>query len=142
MVHRASVVHSRFLVAGDVPLPAAAPAVPDGSKLGGCQASMRTPHGSYEFPLWSQLLRSGGMARPYGDAVEIVTGPVPAQSPFIPLDAKIVVGAVAPASPDPIPIVLLPGFEYRMLEWRNPETHEIHWRLERRKSTRPGEVDD
>jgi hypothetical protein len=74
--------------------------------------------------------------------VEIVTGPVPAQSPFIPLDAKIVVGAVAPASPDPIPIVLLPGFEYRMLEWRNPKTHEIHWRLERRKSTRAGEDDD
>ena len=65
--------------------------------------------------------------------MEIVTGPVPAQSPFIPLDAKIVVGAVAPASPDPIPIVLLPGFEYRMLEWRHPETHEVHWRLERQK---------
>ena len=48
------------------------------------------------------------MARPYGDPVEIVTAP--------------------------IPIVLLPGFEYRMLEWRHPNTHEIHWRLERRKS--------
>ena len=72
--------------------------------------------------------------------MEIVTGPVPAQSPFIPLDAKIVVGAVAPASPDPIPIVLLPGFEYRMLEWRHPSTHEIHWRLERRKSGRPGKT--
>ena len=41
---------------------------------------------------------------------------------------------MGPASPDPIPIVLPPGFEYRMLEWRHPETHEIHWRLERRKS--------
>ena len=60
------------------------------------------------------------MARPYADPVEIITAPVPAQSPFIPLDAKIVVGAVAPASPDPIPIVLLPGFEYRMSEWRHP----------------------
>ena len=38
--------------------------------------------------------------------MEIVTAPIPAQSPFIPTDAKIVVGAVAPASPDPIPIVL------------------------------------
>jgi hypothetical protein len=27
--------------------------------------------------------------------VEIITGPVPAQSPFIPAEAKIVVGAVA-----------------------------------------------
>ena len=71
--------------------------------------------------------------------MEIITGPVPAQSPFIPLDAKIVVGAVAPASPDPIPIVLLPGFEYRMSEWRHPETHEIHWRLERRKAAQHGE---
>ncbi len=82
------------------------------------------------------------MARPYGDPVEIVTAPIPAQSPFIPADAKIVVGAVAPASPDPIPIVLLPGFEYRMLEWRHPTTHEIHWRLERRKSAQHGDDDE
>src|SRR5215212_7494552 len=81
------------------------------------------------------MLLSVLMARPYTDPVEIITEPIPAQSPFIPADAKIVVGAVAPASPDPIPIVLLPGFEYRMLEWRHPTTHEIHWRLERRKST-------
>jgi len=74
------------------------------------------------------------MARPYGDPVELVTAPIPAQSPFIPAGAKIVVGAVAPASPDPIPVVLLPGFEYRMREWRNPDTHEVHWLVERRKS--------
>jgi hypothetical protein len=84
----------------------------------------------------------GLMARPYADPVEIVTAPIPAQSPFIPADAKIVVGAIAPASPDPIPIVLLPGFEYRMREWRNPESHLVHWRLERRKSTLYGENDD
>ena len=67
---------------------------------------------------------------------------IPAQSPFIPADAKIVVGAVAPASPDPIPIVLLPGFEYRLREWRHPDTHEVHWLLERRKSAQQGEDDD
>ena len=83
----------------------------------------------------SQRSTVGLMPRPYTDPVEIVTGPVPAQSPFIPADAKIVVGVVAPASPDPIPIVLLPGFEYRMREWRHPDTHEIHWQLERRRST-------
>ena len=66
-------------------------------------------------------------------------GPTPHSSPA---DAKIVVGAVAPASPDPIPIVLLPGFEYRMREWRHPNTHEIHWRLERRKSALHGEDDE
>ena len=76
------------------------------------------------------------MARPYTDPVEIITAPIPAQSPFIPTDAKIVVGAVAPASPDPIPIVLLPGFEYRMREWRDPSTHEVHWLLERRRAAR------
>ena len=86
----------------------------------------------------AQVLESIGW-RPYGDPVEIVTAPTAAQSPFIPPDAKIVVGAVAPASPDPVPIVLLPGFEYRMREWRHPTTHEIHWRLERRKSTQPGD---
>src|SRR5262249_7224115 len=30
--------------------------------------------------------------RPYADPVEIVTAPIPAQSPFIPIDSKIVVG--------------------------------------------------
>ena len=74
------------------------------------------------------------MARPYAEPVEILTEPIPAQSPFIPTDAKIVVGAVAPASPDPIPIVLLPGFEYRLREWRDPRTHETHWVLERRRA--------
>ena len=74
------------------------------------------------------------MPRPYADPVEVLTAPVSAQSPFIPRDAKIVVGAVAPASPDPIPIVLLPGFEYRLSEWRHPETDDMHWRLERRKA--------
>ena len=82
------------------------------------------------------------MARPYGDAVEIKTEPIPAQSPFIPADAKIVVGAVAPASPEPIPIVLLPAFEYRMREWRHPSTEEIHWQLERRKSAQQSEGDE
>jgi hypothetical protein len=82
------------------------------------------------------------MPRPYGDPVEIITAPVPAQSPFIPTDAKIVVGAVAPASPDPIPIVLLPGFEYRMREWRHPNTYQVHWRLERRKSAQHGQDDE
>ena len=83
-----------------------------------------------------------GVARPYRDPVEIITAPVPAQSPFIPADAKIAVGTVAPASPDPIPIVLLPGFEYRMSEWRHPGTHEIHWRLERRRSAQYGDDDE
>jgi hypothetical protein len=73
------------------------------------------------------------MSRPYGDPVEIQTAPVPGQSPFIPADAKIVIGAVGAASPDPAPIVLLPGFEYRLREWRHPDTHEVHWTLERRK---------
>lgn len=78
------------------------------------------------------------LSRPSGDSYRAP----PAQSPFIPADGKIVVGAVAPASPDPIPIVLLPGFEYRMREWRHPQTHEVHWRLERRKAGQQGEDDE
>jgi hypothetical protein len=119
------------------------PGQPDASEPGwysirelwGCQTDSMNVH-------WNGSLRSTLMARPYGEPVEIVTAPIPAQSPFIPADAKIVVGAVAPASPDPIPIVLLPGFEYRMREWRHPNTHEIHWRLERRKSAQHSEDDE
>ena len=81
------------------------------------------------------------MARPYAGPVEILTGRAPAQSPFVPVDAKIV-GAVAPASLDPTPIVLLPGCEYRMSEWRHPETHDVPWRLERRKAGQVGEDDE
>ena len=82
------------------------------------------------------------MARPYGDPADIVTAATPATSRFIPINAKVVVGAVAPASPDPIPVVLLPGLEYRMREWRHPDTHEAHWLLERRKSAQRGEDDE
>ena len=82
---------------------------------------------------------SGLMARPYGEPVEVITEPVTARSPFIPLDATMVVGVVGPSVPDAKPIVLLPGFEYRMSEWRHPETHEVHWRLERRKAAQYGD---
>jgi len=67
------------------------------------------------------LLSCVPMARPSGDPVEIATAPTPGQSPFIPTDARIVVGAVAPTSSDPIPIVLLPGFGYRLREWLRPD---------------------
>jgi len=80
--------------------------------------------------------------RPYTDPVEIITAPVPAQSPFIPTDAKIVVGAVAPPAPPPHPLLLLPRVEVRMREWRHPDTHEIHWRLERRRSGQHGDNDE
>jgi len=82
------------------------------------------------------------MPRPYTDPVEILTEPVSAHSPFIPADAKLVVGAAIPASTEPVQIVLLPGFEYRMREWRHPHTREVHWRLERRRSVQHGENDD
>ena len=48
------------------------------------------------------------MARPYGDPVEVVTAPIPAQSPFIPTDAKIARGSSL-RHPGAIPLVLLPG---------------------------------
>ena len=85
------------------------------------------------------VIPSGLMARPYGEPVEVITEPIPARSPFIPLDAKVVVGVVSPSVPDAKPIVLLPGFEYRMSEWRHPETHEVHWQLERRKAAHDGD---
>ena len=39
-----------------------------------------------------------------------------------------------PGVTSPILIVLLPGFEYRLREWRRPEAHDVHWLLERRES--------
>jgi hypothetical protein len=74
--------------------------------------------------------------------VEILTAPVEAQSPFIPIDAKLVLGAATPASPEPVQIVLFPGFEYRLREWRHPDTREIHWRLERRRSAQHDDNDE
>ena len=44
--------------------------------------------------------------------------------------------------PGPIPIVLLPGFEYRMSEWQHPQAHEIHWRLERGTAAIFGDDDE
>ena len=69
--------------------------------------------------------------------MEIVTEPLDPQSPFVPAESKIVVGAAAPGVPDPVPIVLAPGFDCRMREWRNPDTHQIHWRLERESPPGP-----
>src|SRR5262245_52543890 len=100
------------------------------------------PFDSHRFSIGTKVpgcAKIDNMPRPYGDRVEIVTGTISAQSTFIITDAKTELGAVAPASPEPIPIVLLPGFEYRMREWRHPDTHEVHWLLERRKSAQPGD---
>ena len=44
--------------------------------------------------------------------------------------------------PDPIPVVLPPGFQYRMGEWRHPDTDEVHRLLERRKSSQQSDDDE
>ena len=54
------------------------------------------------------------MPRPYRDPVELVVEPLSQPSAFVPADAKIVLGVVAPGASEAIPVVLLPGFEYRM----------------------------
>jgi hypothetical protein len=91
-----------------------------------------------------RVLPAGSSATAFVEGVphRIDQEPIPAQSPLIPADAKIAVGAVAPAAADPIPIVLLPGFEYRIREWRHPDTHDVHWVLERRKGAQYGEDDE
>ena len=96
------------------------------SLSGMIEAGIRAPTRSYDPFLTNERATLRRMARPYEDPVEVVTAPIPAESPFIPSGTRIIVGAVAPASPDPIPIVLLPGFEYRLREWRHPTTHENH----------------
>ena len=68
--------------------------------------------------------------------MEIVTAADPGAVAVHPRGrGKIVVGAVAPASPDPIPVAPLPELPARIREWRHPATHEVHWLLERRKSS-------
>ena len=74
--------------------------------------------------------------------MEIITAPVPAQSPFIPTGRQDRGGRGRTGLPGPDPDRAAPGFEYRMREWRHPQTHEIHWRLERRKAAQYGEDDE
>ena len=72
----------------------------------------------------------------------IVTGPIPAQSPFIPVGAKIVVGAVAPASPDPIPLVLLQASNTGCANGGTRTLTRLHWLRELRKSAGTGDDDE
>jgi hypothetical protein len=98
--------------------------------------------GDEVIPSVAPRVQDAAMPHPYGDPMKIVTKSTLAQSPFIPVDSKIMMGAVDPAFPDPTPIVLLPGFECRLREWRHPDTHEVHWLLERRKSAQQGDNDE
>ena len=79
----------------------------------------------------TKVVLAAPLYRPCGDRHRSGTGAVPVHS----RRREDRGGRGRSGIPDPIPIVLLPGFEYRMREWRHPDTHEIHWRLERRRST-------
>jgi len=37
---------------------------------------------------------------------------------------------------------LLSGFEYWLREWRHPDTHDVQWLIERRKSAYHGDDDE
>ena len=73
--------------------------------------------------------------------MEIVTARSTAVAVHPRRNRKLVVGAVAPASPDPIPIVLRPG-SIPNARVATPDTHEVHWLCERRKSAQYGDDDD
>ena len=81
------------------------------------------------------------MPRPYGEPVEISD-----RSPRNPrssaADAKIVVGATAPASSSTDPDRAATWFRVRIRERRHPHTGEVHWRLERRRAGQRGEAED
>jgi hypothetical protein len=65
------------------------------------------------------------------------SGPKPTQPNLttgLALGTNVLERATAPST--------LPGFEYRMREWRHPDSHEVHWLLERRKSAQYGEDDE
>lgn len=83
------------------------------------------------------------MARPYRDAAELITEPVSEGAlRFVPKDAVRVLGIVYPGATEPLPIVLMPGFEYRMRRFEDPERIP-GWTLERRRVGQPGDsIDD
>lgn len=80
--------------------------------------------------LWS-------VSRPYRDAAEVATEPIPdRRAPWIPADAVMVRGVWQPGAPDPIPLVLLPCFEYRLrlAPDTDPEDERASaWIIERRR---------
>lgn len=81
-----------------------------------------------------------GMARPYKDRSELATEPVPERrSPHIPEDAVIVVGVWHPGAPAPTPVVLLPGYDYRLRQYApglGEDAPPPGWIIERRAVSR------
>jgi hypothetical protein len=80
------------------------------------------------------------MARPYRDAAELATTPVDrAIHPLVTEGAAILLGISFPAVDGPVPIMLVPGYEYRLRHVPAPghereEDREAYWTwvLERR----------
>lgn len=75
------------------------------------------------------------MARSYRDAVELIVGPLPVRSAVTPDDAVVIVGAITIGAVDPVPVVLLPGWEYRIRSFLNEADRpgEHVWVIGRRR---------
>ena len=78
-------------------------------------------------------------SRAYRDRAELRTTPVdPNVHPLVTRGSVILDGIGFPAVDDPVPIMLTPGFEYRIREFRpnaaSPDPdHEGAWLIERRR---------
>jgi hypothetical protein len=74
------------------------------------------------------------MARPYRDAAELSTTPVNrAEHPLVTEGSAILLGIAFPAVEGPVPIMLVPGYEYRVRQHDfGDERDGTGWVMERR----------
>ena len=79
-----------------------------------------------------------GMARPYRDGAELATEPAPRRRDAQDHDAVVVVGVWYPGAEAPLPLALIPGYEYRIRRFTPSEakdpTRPPGWAIERRKA--------
>lgn len=76
------------------------------------------------------------MARPYRDATEVATEPLNRDEWFLTPEGSVLVrGVYFPGMREPLPIVLAPGYEYRIRQSEHDE--ERFWVIERRATTSP-----
>lgn len=81
------------------------------------------------------------MPRAYRDALELATEEVDGRVPGQVEGTVIVHGVVSPGHPEPVPVVLIPGFEYRARRvWADgqgtndaPSDGSWTWLIERRR---------
>jgi hypothetical protein len=75
------------------------------------------------------------MPRPYRDAAELVTDPVDRDLYVMVPEGSIVVRGIAfPGVEEPVPLVLMPGYDYRLRTVSDERRSDPIWIIERRRA--------